>query len=80
MLAEFLAVIGHSWDLDETRNGTELLDGAWVKTASKIMYEFSQYAHPIFRASSTLEGEVSNEAKEGTGRLSVSKVANQTSS
>ena len=24
MLADFLAVIGHSWDLDQKRNGTEL--------------------------------------------------------
>ena len=35
------------------------LDGIWDKTAEKMMIEFSETAHPIFRASSAFEtGEV----------------------
>ena len=35
MLSDFLAVMGHSWDLDPNRNGTEHYsdkpDGIWTK-------------------------------------------------
>ena len=58
MLSDFLAVIGRSWYLDQKRNGTELIlmfDGIWDETAQKMMLEFSETAHPMFRASSALE-------------------------
>ena len=34
---------------------SDKLDGAWDETAEKMMIEFSETAHPIFRASSALE-------------------------
>ena len=35
--------------------GPDKPDGVWDKTAEKMMIEFSETAHPIFRASSALE-------------------------
>ena len=59
MLADFLAVIGHSWDPDQKRNGTELslrsLMGLGIKTAEDMMLELAETIHPMFRASSALE-------------------------
>ena len=61
MLADFLAVIGHSWDLDQKRNGTELILISMMefgtKTAEAMMIDLSETAQPIFRASSALKGE-----------------------
>ena len=58
-LAGFFAVVGHSWDLDQKRNGTGLCSdkphGNWDRTAEDMMLEFAEPAHPIFRASSALE-------------------------
>ena len=58
MLADFRAVIGHSWDLDQKRSGAELslkkLDGVWGTTAEDMMLEIAAI-HPLFRASSALE-------------------------
>ena len=43
-LADFLAVIDHSWDLDHKRNGTELvlisLMEFWDKIAEEMMIQF----------------------------------------
>ena len=69
MLADFLAVIDHSWDLDHDRNGTELVVISLMEFGTKLltemMIEFSETAHPIFRASSALErGEL--RSKEGS--------------
>ena len=39
MLADFRAVVGHSWDLDQKRNGTGLVlkpDGIWARTAEMM--------------------------------------------
>ena len=59
MLEDFLAVIGHSWDLDQKRNGTELalisLMEFETKTAEHMMLELAETIHPMFRASSALE-------------------------
>ena len=39
-------------------------DGVWDKTVEEMMIEFSETAHPIFRASSTLvRGELRSEGK-----------------
>ena len=64
MLADFFAVIGQ----DQKRNGTELilisLMEFGTKLLRKMMIEFSETAHPMFRASSALErGEL--RSKEG---------------
>ena len=59
MIANFHAVIGHSWDLVQKRNGTELtlinLKESGIKTAENMMLEFAETIHPMFRASSALE-------------------------
>ena len=68
MLADSIAVVAHSWDLGQKRNGTEPTltnqDGAWDKTAEQMMLNFAGTSHPIFRASSALErGEIRSKAK-----------------
>ena len=55
MLADFFAVMGHSWDLDQKRNGTELIMIILVEFGTNLPIEFSETAHPIFRASSAFE-------------------------
>ena len=66
-LADFFAFIGHSWDLDQERNGMELTDKpdpVRDKTAEDVRLEFSETAYPKFRAASALErGEL--RSKEG---------------
>ena len=66
MLADSLAVVGLSWDLDQKRNGAEATptnpDGSWNHTAEKMMVNFSESGHPIFRASSAFKrGELRSE-------------------
>ena len=68
MLADFVAVIGQSWDLDQKRNRTELtlmnLMESGDQTAEQMMLNFEETIHPMFRASSLLErGEL--RSKEG---------------
>ena len=58
MLVNFFKVIGLSWGLDQKRNGTELIlaDHTDVWTiGERMMMKFSEYGHPIFRASSAFE-------------------------
>ena len=59
MIADFLAVIGHSWALDQRRNGSELFfdkpNRKWDRTAEIMMLNFADSGHPIFRATSALE-------------------------
>ena len=59
MLADSLAVVGHSWDLGDKKKwyGThsDKPDGAWDETAEKRMLNFARTSHSIFRASSALE-------------------------
>ena len=53
ILADILKVIGHSWDLDQQRSGTELIlinFIVWDTTAGDIMHEFAETIHPLFRA------------------------------
>ena len=69
MLADFLEVIGHSWDLDQKRSGTELtltnLMVFWDKSAEDMMLEFAETIHPLFRASSALErGELRSKGED----------------
>ena len=68
MLTDFLAVIGHSWDLDQKRKwyGTysDKPDGVWDKTAEDMMLEIAETIHPLFRASSALErGELRSKGR-----------------
>ena len=56
MLSDFLAVIGHSWDLDQKRNGTELILMSLMEFGIKAAeVELAETIHPLFRASSVLE-------------------------
>ena len=59
MLANFLAVIGLSWGLDQKRSGTEPYtdkpDGSWDRMAEEMMLNFSGSGHPTFRASNAFE-------------------------
>ena len=69
MLSDFLAVIGHSWDLDQKRIGTELtlisLMEFGDKTAEKMVLNSAGSGHPIFRATSAVErGELRSKEKE----------------
>ena len=44
-------------------------DGIWDKTAEKMMIEFSETAHPIFRASSAFEtGELRSKGEGERGQ------------
>ena len=68
MLADFLAVVNHSWDLDQKGKSTELIRADQTdlgdKTAEQMMMNFSESGHPIFRAYSACErGEL--KSKEG---------------
>ena len=44
-LAGSLAVVGHSWDLDQKRNGTEPIsekpDGNWDRTAEMMILQLN---------------------------------------
>ena len=73
MLADSCWDVGHFWDLDQKRNGTETYsdkpDGSWDKTAEKMMVNFSESGHPILRASSAFErGELRS---KGHGKKSI---------
>ena len=37
MLADFLAVVGHSWDLDQKRNGAELILMNLMEFGTKVL-------------------------------------------
>ena len=37
MLSDFFAVLGHSWDLDKKRNGTELILISLMEFGTKLM-------------------------------------------
>ena len=37
MLADFLSVIDHSWDLDQKRNGTELVVISLMEFGTKLL-------------------------------------------
>ena len=79
MFADFLAVIDHSWDQDHKKKwyGTcaDKPDGVWDKIAKEMMIEFSEAAHPIFRASSAIDrGEF--RSKEGSKTTEVNKTLN----
>ena len=81
MLSDFLAVIGHSWDLDQKRNGTELILTNQMVIGTELLNEwcstFAESSHPIFRATSALErGDL--RSKGGARRLSISTVASKT--
>ena len=78
MLADFLAVIGQSWSGHWSSLGPGEPDGVWDKTAGDKMLEVAETAHPIFRASSTLE-RGNYEAKEEARGLSISMVVNKSS-
>ena len=70
-LAGSLAVIGHSWDLDQKRNGTELtlINPTDPGIEWQIMLNFSDSDHLIFRASSAFEkGELRS---KGGGKKTV---------
>ena len=81
MLADFVAVIGHSWDLDQKRSGTELtltnlmVFGiqllTWCLNSQKAFIQCSVLPVPL--------KEANYEAKEGAWRLSISTVVNKTS-
>ena len=49
--------VGHFWDLDHRRHGTELVlpSGDWNKTAEVLTLNFAESGHPVFRATSALE-------------------------
>ena len=59
MLANSLAIIGLSCGVDQKRHGggtfTDRPDGSWDQIAENMMMNFSESAHPIFRASNALE-------------------------
>ena len=56
MLADSLAVVGPSWDLDQRRNGTQpILINRWDKTAERMVLNFAESGLPIFRATSSLD-------------------------
>ena len=62
MLADSRSDVGHFWDLYQRRNGTELL---LDRTAERMMLNFAESRHPIFRATSSLErGEFRSKEKE----------------
>ena len=70
LAADFLAIIGHSWCLDQKRHelyGTysDKLDGVWDTTAENMMLEFAGTIHPMFRASSALERSELRSKREG---------------
>ena len=68
MLADSHADVGHSWDLDQKRNGTEhtLINQTqdWDKIAEHMMLNFAESSHQIVRATSALERGRNYEAKE----------------
>ena len=81
LVADFLAVIGHSWDLDKKRSGTELnlinlmefgieLLKTWLLNSQKPFIQCSGLPVPL--------KEGNYEAKEGARRLSNSTVVNRT--
>ena len=75
--AGFLAVVGHSWDLDQKRNGAKTCsdkpDGNWDRTAEIMILQLTaESGHPLLRASSAFErgavemkpGNLCNEFKQ----------------
>ena len=59
---------------------TDRPDGSWDRMAEDIMMKFSDFGHPIFRASSAFEIEENYEAREGERSLYFSTVVMRTSS
>ena len=56
MLADSLAVVGHSWDLDQKRHGTRHVLREWDRTAAMMILQLvTESGHPVFRASSAFE-------------------------
>ena len=82
MLADFFAVIGHSWGLDQKRNGTELILISLMEFGTKLLRKWWLNSQiPAIRYSvlpAPLKEEM-YDAKEETRRLSISTVANKTS-
>ena len=69
MLADFRADVGHSWDLDQKRNGTELTLIKQTEIGTNLVNEwcstFAESGHPKFRATIDLErGEWRSKEKE----------------
>ena len=64
MLFNSRSDVGQFWDLDLERRGTDKLDGEWDKTAERMMLNFAESGHPVFRATSVVErGELRSTEK-----------------
>ena len=59
MLADSRSDVGHFWDVDQRRNGTEPILVNQVengtKTAERVILNFTGSGHTVFRATSALE-------------------------
>ena len=69
MLADSCSDVGHLWNLDQRRHlygtSSDKPDGDWDKTAELMMLTFAESGHPVFRATSTLEGgQLKSKGKE----------------
>ena len=57
--ADFSGDIGRFWDPEGNKSGTVLVnkpDGVWDKVAENMVLELGESTHPIFRATTPLEG------------------------
>ena len=82
LLADFRAVIGHSWDLAQERNDTELILISLMELATELLRKWwlnSQKPPIRFSVLQAHLKEKNYDAKEEVRRLSISMVVNKTS-